>query len=76
MSVELAGLITALAGNALAVVGLGLRLRWKAVRQKECRLQMVELAQVLPEHSTAESQDGPGGLHIKMTVGRATERDR
>ncbi|MGV9540095.1 hypothetical protein [Nocardia beijingensis] len=76
MSMELVGLITVLAGNVLAVARLALRMRWNALRQRGYRVQMVELARVLPAYSTAESQDGPDGLHIRMTIGRAAERNR
>ncbi|MFI9504124.1 hypothetical protein [Nocardia sp. NPDC052566] len=75
MNPTLIGLAAGIAGNA-SLVALGLRLRWKAMRHREHRMQMVELVQALPDHSCAESQDGPGGLHTRVTVGkRRVERD-
>ncbi len=74
MNSELVGLIAAVVGNVSAVVAMGLRLRWKAARQKEHLSQMVELARALSPASRAESQDGPRGLRTSITMGRALER--
>ncbi|WP_067474250.1 hypothetical protein [Nocardia amamiensis] len=77
MNLTLISLVAGITGNASVVVALGLRLRWKAMRHKEHRMQMVELIRALPEHSSAEAQDGPGGLHTRVTVGgRSAGRDR
>ncbi|WP_433678371.1 hypothetical protein [Nocardia sp. CA-119907] len=32
-------------------------------------MQMVELIRALPEHSSAEAHDGPGGLQTRVTMG-------
>ncbi|MBF6183386.1 hypothetical protein [Nocardia otitidiscaviarum] len=69
MNLTLIGLVAGITGNTAAVVALGLRLRWKAVRHKEHRIQMVELVHALPERSSAESRADHGGIHTRVTIG-------
>lgn len=72
----LASLVVGLAGNAVAVLGLWLRLRWKATQQAEHCQQLTELARLLPSGSSVDSRHDSGGLYTQLTIGAERKREQ